>query len=292
MKIYDFDVDDELLKVENNLQNVEIVKNSFADYRAEYRKLAQDISIDLRVLSDCVDSYERALLIGVYTYAEQLVKNFYYQLLEKDQAQNVYVGRYIDKKLDPEKFSPNVNYEFLEKSIKEELFPGFRFIIKKNRAEISKYDDIIKNRHRYAHGGVYQSNIEQFCDVINVEKYITLELRMIVERGKDYRIQYQNDWIGIKEALKDSYGLYMQFKGNHNVQLKRRLIDKIRELRDACRAFYRKYISYIDDCTLLEGVKQNIVKINELDLRKTATFSVLEELDSAIKKSNLFIAEK
>ena len=36
MNIYDFDIEDEILKVEMNLQNVEILKNSFADHTAEY----------------------------------------------------------------------------------------------------------------------------------------------------------------------------------------------------------------------------------------------------------------
>ena len=45
------------------------------------------LNLDFRALSDCIESYERALLIGVYTYAEQLVKNFYYELLEKERKE-------------------------------------------------------------------------------------------------------------------------------------------------------------------------------------------------------------
>ena len=84
MKIYDFDVEDEIQKNEIALQNVELIKNSFADHTAEYRKFSREVNVEFSALSDCIDAYERALLIGVYTYAEQLVKNFYYELLEKD----------------------------------------------------------------------------------------------------------------------------------------------------------------------------------------------------------------
>ena len=172
MKIYDFEVEDEIEKVEIYLKNVEVIKNSFADNTSRYRRLSLDIDLDFPVLRDCIESYERALLIGVYTYAEQLVKNFYYQLLEKDSAQNIYIRNFINKKLDTQKFSPNVSYEVLENSIKNELGTDFRFIINKNREEVLKYNDLIKDRHRYAHRGIYQSSFEQYRDVIKVHPFV------------------------------------------------------------------------------------------------------------------------
>ena len=69
MKIYDFEVEDEIEKVEIYLKNVEVIKNSFADNTSRYRRLSLDIDLDFPVLRDCIESYERALLIGVYTYA-------------------------------------------------------------------------------------------------------------------------------------------------------------------------------------------------------------------------------
>lgn len=288
MKIYDFDVEDEILKVEMNLRNVEFLKNSFADHTAEYRKLSQDINLDFRVLSDCIESYERALLIGVYTYAEQLVKNFYYELLEKDRTHSTFIKNFINKKLDVEKFSPNVKYDFLENNIKNELFPEFRFIIKKNRGEISKYDDVIKDRHRYAHRGIYQSSFEQYYDVINVEKFITTELEMITANGRSYRIKYQEDWKEIISLSKEYYGLYKQFKENKNQGLKRRLVQKTKLLRNKSKTFYSKYSFYIDNCFLLEDVKNQLLRINTMDLRLLSSFSILEDLTTAISNSKMF----
>lgn len=96
MRIYDFDVEDEIHKNEIALRNVELVKNSFADHTAEYRNFSREIDLEFSALSDCIDAFERALLIGVYTYAEQLVKNFYYELLEKDRAENLYTRNFIN----------------------------------------------------------------------------------------------------------------------------------------------------------------------------------------------------
>ena len=289
MKIYDFDVEDEIIKVDMNLKNVETLKNSFADHTMEYRKFSEDIDLEIKVLSDCIDSYERALLIGVYTYAEQLVKNFYYELLEKDRTNSKCINNFIDKKLDVEKFSPNVKYDSLENNIKNELFPEFQFIIKKEREEISKYDDIIKDRHRYAHRGIYQSSIEQYHDVINAEKFITTELKMIVANGTNYRIQYQDDWKEIISLSDECYKLYKQFKNNKHPEPKRKLVQKTKLLRNKSKIFYNKYSFYIDECFLLEKVKNQLLIVNAMDLRMVSSFSIIEDLFTAIKNSKIAI---
>lgn len=289
MKIYDFDIEDEISKVETNLQNVEVLKNSFADHIVQYRKFSENIDLDLKVLSECIESYERALLIGVYTYAEQLVKNFYYELLEKDRTQSMFINNFINNKLDIEKFSPNVKYELLEKNIKNELVPKFRFIIKKDRDEIEKYDDIINDRHRYAHRGIYQSNFGQYQDVINAEKYITLELKMVVDKGKDYRLEYQNQWKEIGDILKECCGLYTKLKKNPNKNIKKAFIAKVKILRAKVKKFYMKYIVYINDCLLLDEVKEQFFKLIDIDLRKVSTYSIVEDLSMAIREGKIFI---
>lgn len=287
MRIYDFDIEDEIAKIELNLRNVELLKNSFADHTSEYRKLSQDINLDFRALSDCIESYERALLIGVYTYAEQLVKNFYYELLEKDRTHSISINQFVDTKLDVEKFSPNVKYSELENSIKKELVPDFEFILKKERNEILKYNDIIKDRHRYAHRGIYQSGIEQYNDVINAEKYITSELLMITVEGVGYRINYQNDWKEIISLSKECYGLYKQFKDNKHRELKRKLTMETKVLRNKSKQFYNKYYAYIDNCELLKGVIIQLLRINAMDLRRISSFSLLEDFNIAISESKM-----
>lgn len=289
MKIYDFDIEDEMQKIEMTLQNVEAIRNSLADHTAKFRRFSQRINLDFRVLSDCIEAYERTLLIGVYTYAEQLAKNFYYELLEKDRTQRIYTNNFINKKLDVEKFSPNVMYSILEKSIRDELFPEFRFIIKKDREEITKYDDIIKDRHRYAHRGIYQSNCEPYRDVINAEKFITIELAMIVTNGMMYRIQYQDDWKDIGALLNSSYVLYKQFEVNHHKELKRQLVQKAKMLRNKCRTFYNKYSVYIDNCFLLEGVKNQLLRVNTMNLRMISSFSIIEDFIVEVKNSKMII---
>ena len=47
-----------------------------------------------------------------------------------------------NKKLDTERFSPNIKYEILESSIKKELCSDFKFMIKRNREEIRAVENI------------------------------------------------------------------------------------------------------------------------------------------------------
>lgn len=292
MKIYDFDVEDEIQKIEDNLQNVERIKNSFADNTSEYRKFTRDINLDFSVLSDCIESYERSLLIDVYTYAEQIVKNFYYELLEKDTAQNIYTRNFVNKKLNAETFSPNVNYECLERSIKNELCSKFKFMINKNREEILKYDSLIKDRHRYAHRGVYQSTFEQYRDVIKAEKYITMELVMIVNQGIEYRIDYQNSWEEIGTQINKFCALYKQFNVKKNKELKRKLIKRIKLLRSKTRNFYRKYSEYIVDCILFDELRTQFIRVNTMDLRFTKSFSIVDDFYNSIINNKIAISFK
>ena len=110
MIIYEFDLEERMNDIFKNLEYVTLIRNSLADNRAEYRKLASNLSIDFFALQTCCDTFERNLLIDIYTYAEQLVKNFYYHLVEKDRSANLYIRNFINKKISADKFSPNVNY--------------------------------------------------------------------------------------------------------------------------------------------------------------------------------------
>ena len=87
MKIYDFDVEDEIQKIEDNLRNVELIKNSFADNTLEYRKLSLNIDLDFSVLSDCIESYERALLM-----LSSLLKIFIMNYLKRIQHKIFILG--------------------------------------------------------------------------------------------------------------------------------------------------------------------------------------------------------
>lgn len=130
--------------------------------------------------------------------------------------------------------------------------------------------------------------VEQYNDVINAEKFIIIELAIIVIKGVDYRIQYQNDWKEIISLSKECYGLYKQFKDNKHQRFKKQLAMKTKVLRNKSKQVYNKYSAYIDNCALLQNVKNQLLRINDMDLRKIISFSVLEDLNMAISDGKMF----
>lgn len=132
MEIYDFDIEDRMQQLRESYNYVEEIRNSWSENRADYRQFATNINVDFQAIQTCCDTFERNLLIDIYTYAEQLFKNFYYELIEKDRTQNKYIKTYFNFRLNAEKFSPNVKYSEIEKNISLELIQNFKFIIKKS----------------------------------------------------------------------------------------------------------------------------------------------------------------
>ena len=134
---------------------------------------------------------------------------------------------------------------------------------------------------------MFQSSVEQYRDVINAEKYISTELSMIIANGKEYRIEYQNGWTEICSLIKECYGLVGKYKSNKNKELKDKLNTKIKTLRNASRQFIKKYSQVIEKCVLLENVRMQLIKLNNIDLRSKDSFLVIDDLNQIVYESKL-----
>ena len=134
---------------------------------------------------------------------------------------------------------------------------------------------------------MFQSSVEQYRDVINAEKYISTELSMIIANGKEYRIEYQNGWTEICSLIKECYGLVGKYKSNKNKELRDKLNSKIKTLRNASRQFIKKYSQEIDKCVLLENVRMQLIKLNNIDLRSKDSFLVIDDLNQIVYESKL-----
>ena len=113
---------------------------------------------------------------------------------------------------------------------------------------------------------------------------------MIVTRKIEYRIQYQKDWKELGILLNKCNRMYKEFKDTHHKELKKKLVQATRELRNKCMKFYTKYYEYITESVLLEEVTRQIVKINSIDLRRTSTFSMIEDFANEVEKSKIVIS--
>lgn len=200
MIFYDFDSQSALEEIKSKHQSIKEIKTKLADDRNKFRGFCSDIELDNYILFDCIDMYERTLLIDCYTYSEQLTKSLIYHLLNKDNNSNMYIETFIDKKINPERYSPNVRFKNLQDTVND-VYNGFKFILT-NISEIEVYDDLIKNRHRYAHKGNYFFDFVNFTEVIDMLEYITFEFKLIENTEFD-RITFKNCLCQFDEKLKE-----------------------------------------------------------------------------------------
>lgn len=183
MTFYGFDSDSALEEIRINYQSIKEIKNKLADHRDKFRGFCNEIDLEKDILFDCIDMYERTLLINCYTYSEQLAKSLIYHLLNKGNNSNIYIERFIDRKINPKRYSPNVLFENLQATVND-VYKEFKFILN-DISQIKFYDELIKNRHIYAHKGSYIFDFNKFEEVIDMLEYITFEFKLIENNDFD-----------------------------------------------------------------------------------------------------------
>ena len=153
MQIYDLYFETRFSQLKNQIDYLNNINESMSEKREKYRLFAQENSIDFISLETCCRMFERTVLIDAYTLSEQLVKSLYYELIEKDRHENDCLNKFINSKVNSDKFSPNVKYNEIEKRLKQDLLSDFKFIYSKSSDEIQSYNSMVDARHKYAHSG-------------------------------------------------------------------------------------------------------------------------------------------
>lgn len=257
MRIFEFDAKERLDDIKQNFQQVLEIRNSLADNREKYRRLSDDMSISQDSLFKCCDTFERSLLINCYTFSEQLMKNFVYELIEKDKHENNFLNKFIDNKIPKNRFSPNVMLEKMEGDIKKELSKDFKFILPRSADEVKIYNEMVNSRHTYAHGGIYNFDFNNFGATIQVLEYIYFEFSTIIKYGESFRFQFQKD-------LKEIRELSEKISKITDIKYQR---DKLREIKLLCKKILRNYSDIIDNVALLNNLNNKIKNVSEMDLR-------------------------
>lgn len=293
MRIFDFDTEERLSELEKSCHYVEIIKNRFSDCRSDFRDFAREKDIEFSALEACCKGFERNLLIDVYTYSEQLVKNLYYALLlNRDESNNVYIQNFINKKLPQKRFSPNVNYSTLEKSIHDDLIPHFKFTISEQRDQVKSYNELVESRHTYAHRGEFGFS-NNYKEVIDVERFITKEVEMIVGYSVEYRIEYQRQTNKLCTEVNRIVGLVKHYKDSPHPKLKRKIRDNAKMLKILARAYYGRYEKFYRHIYLMNNTYRALDSLINQDLRKQSeTFEKIMNLNDAILRECIRCAEE
>ncbi len=283
MIIYNFDTEERLSDLERSYHDVKIINGKFSDCRKSFREFAKDNDIDFNALEACCKCFERNLLIDAYTYSEQLIKNLYYHLLNND-SNNEYILTFINKKIPDNKFSPNVNYKFLEQSIQNELMPEFKFTISDQRDHVKSYNELISSRHKYAHSGFFSFS-KDFDEVIAVEKFITKEVEMIAHQSVEFRLKYQRRTEELVNKVKKLANLVDEYSKSPNNDLKKKIRNNLKSYRDRAKDYYTDYKQFYHGIDLVSETYKALAEISNQDLRKQKEiFDKILNLDNAIKR--------
>lgn len=256
--IFEFNSKERLDDIKESYQRILEIRSSLSDKRAKYRKVANILKIDYYSLERCFKEFECSLLISCYTFSEQLIKNYFYFLLKKGKYRNTYLNKFLDSKINSNKFSPNVKYERIKKLFNEDLDSKFELMFDLDIELINKYNELVGCRHAYAHNGIYRFNFDNFKDVINVLEFFRSDLFVKINNCDKYEQikKLFNEIIKDIEKLKDN---------NLN---KRYLSTKIKKLRPRISKLDKLIQKLeLDEIVLIRQKMNEIKKINEIDLR-------------------------
>lgn len=259
---YEYDNDLSLDNIKKDFEKISILKEELSEKRRLFRKFAREIQLDENILFECIDKYETCLLISCYTFSEQITKNFFYELIEKDNNKNRYVNSFINKKVPQNKFSPDVKMLGIDKLLKE-IDEEFGFIISNfQKTEFKIYDHMIKCRHQYAHADNYLFEFDQFDQVIPVLDYLNFEFKMHIA-NEDKRKKIKEIYDQIKNLNKElKSGKNFTFK---NPEMKK----KLKEIKSKSKKFIEYYKDSMDSLKIFVDIIVILEEISKIDMRKT-----------------------
>lgn len=257
--IYDFDSEERLNDIRLHHRQIKELKNNYSEKRSKYRKMASILKFDYMSLERSLKEFEYSLLINCYTFMEQLVKNYIYQTLQKGTHKNAHINKFIDNKINPEKFSPNVTFENIKKILTEELDINLEFLIPVNKSQIEKYNELVKSRHKYAHSGKYDFDFKVFEEVIDLLEYLRFEMYSSIKK--------ENDYNELKSIIKNYQKKLGKLKKTEPVpqDYLKKIVEDLR--KDIDKAIRLCEILELDKIELLKKMPEELKKIKTIDLR-------------------------
>lgn len=211
MKIAELDYDFRISELKKNISYAKDIRESLSSSRREYRHFADSIHINFDALETSLKTFEYAVLIDAYTLSEQIVKNFYYHLLDTNPS-NDYIKRFINSKLPKEKFSPNAKYSEIEKNIKKDLINDFSFLFKKDNDFVKSYNNLISERHLYAHTGNYTFQFDTIDEAVIMIEYLYKEFENIVSQKYDYSKEFRIKIKNVIDLVSSTYVIVSNYQ--------------------------------------------------------------------------------
>jgi len=275
------DFEERLRNIKEKIEKADKLSESLSTNRKEYREFARQINIDFSVLETAFKFYDSALLIDIYTFCEQLLKRFIYNVLnaERDELDNKHVYKFINSMLPEDKFSPDVKVKSIDSQFKKYLFMDGNEIDKisllkmpQNKVLFQSYDKLIAHRHAYAHNGNnFGFDLGLIKDGVIVAEFILNEVININNYFSD-RVKFQKIIEVIRKEqkkLKEKPENYITKKSINAIskKIKKQAINGMSILN-----------KMNVDSMLLQNLNESLESLSKMDLRQKveSILSILE----------------
>ncbi|WP_455060832.1 hypothetical protein [Parvimonas micra] len=283
--MFEFDEVRELNVIRENLQTLKLISNGLSDKRSIFLDFAKGLSIEMSKFRKYIEKGEATLVIDCYTYAERLLKNTLYEVLEFEKNENLYVNKFLQKKISRKKFSPNVKFESFSNELSS-YNVEFKFIIGKNYRIVKIYDEMVESRHKYAHANSIPQGLEATEDVLVFLEYLAWECNRYIEYYNEPN-NIQIDLIGLVK----SSNKVVEYCGK-NIETISELnyisdskYPGFEELSLNCKDFSKKYYTELDSIAIFKDFVNKVKYLSSIKLENCTSIEyeeVLAELAAII----------
>ncbi|MCI8702078.1 MAG: hypothetical protein HFE53_07185 [Turicibacter sp.] len=179
----ELDIKFELTSIYQSIDMLYQAKDDLDDKASTIRVALESEGVSFNAYKKCVHEARKSVLIDCYTLSEKLYKSYFYQLLGYDEDSTDAIQKFLGEKINPDKFSPNVKFQEMIKDIKK-YYPNFNPFISSTHQSINIYDEMVRDRHKYAHANNYNDRTkEQFIEILKVIEYLAFELDCLLHKN-------------------------------------------------------------------------------------------------------------
>lgn len=272
-----------LVEIKKTLDNWKQLKNNIADNRNKHREFAQNINLDFEILERTYELYEPNLIISCYTFMEQLVKEFIYETLNKNEN-SLEIKNFIAQQIPREKFSPDISIKSIKSIISRYVPADNRENMKikliweyvKETEEKNSYSELIKRRHKYAHEGTYYPlEIIDYENYLNLMEYFICEFELLNYNIKD-RMKIHKS---LEIISKNMDKLKKDCKRNYLKELTRIIKEESKKLFKILGNIRDKSIIFNKICNKLENLRKIDLRSSTSEIEKKLNDNIISFKD-------------
>lgn len=266
--IFEFDETENLVMLKENIRKTDQMRVSLSINTENHRKFYRELDINFSEAKEVIKKSEFAILIECYTFSERLLKNTIYHCLNYTRSSNQHINAFMKKKIEPDKFSPNVKFNEFEKELKTLANSNqYKFLLEKNNIKVRMYDEMVTSRHRYAHSNKYPMDYENYEEIVLILEYLSWECNLFINH-LDSRIEMSNEHKVILEEIKQLKKMHPSVQKLRGQPRDRTKSINIIEFRKRVTSYLKKYKNKLIEVTIFED------RINILQEIETLNFNV------------------